>query len=248
MAAATGITQYSVSFEFPNAELKVNDTSLQEQLKDKADFSHTHSISAITDYQTDITTKLANYVPYANTDKSINLDNGIIECKDIQITIDDVPTKLGQLLSSTELNNEEQSHTVQHLTLTCDPNIKVGYPVFLTGQVVGAEFTVAVISSTDCVPIVQSSGDWHTFVGICTEVDVNYKNKTTMWLGGKKHAFIRYATHGDFQMVVNDTSLYRVGDLITYEGEIVTEDTPITYRIINTIIGRVSSIIDSTGT
>ena len=168
------------------------------------------------------------------------MGTGTLKCQDIYFKIDSTDTQLSTTIK--ELQNP--STTIQHLTLTYDSNVKVGSPVFFTGEVASRDFTPIIISSTDCVPLVKSTGDETTFAGICTEVDVSYKNKTTKYYRDKNCAFIRFATHGDFQMVVEDSSKYKVGDLITYNGNIVNTDETPTYKMQLSIVGSITAIVD----
>ena len=166
-------------------------------------------------------------------------------CNDLHFKYNEKDTSLAAAIEKIDPDfGNDVSHTIQHLTLTADTNVRVGDPVFMTGEVVGKNFTPLIVSSTDCVPLVKSTGDWSTFVGICTEVDVPYKNNTTKILSGKRYAFVRYATHGDFQMGVKDSSQYMVGDLITFDGHVVAADTPLNLQTMYSIVGSVSAIID----
>ena len=171
---------------------------------------------------------------------NVSLGTGNLKCNDIYFKIDNTDTQLSTTIKALQ----NPSMTIQHLTLTYDSNVKVGSPVFFTGEVASKDFTPIIISSTDCVPLVKSTGDETTFAGICTEVDVSYKNKTTKYYKDKNCAFIRFATHGDFQMAVEDSSKYRIGDLITYDGRIVNTDETPTYKIQLSIVGSVTAIVD----
>ena len=55
---------------------------------------------------------------------------------------------------------------------------------------------------------------------------------------------IDYASHGDYYLHVEEASKYAVGDLITYNGTIISPDTPLTNKLTKIIIGTVTGIIN----
>ena len=227
---------YQVGITFSGATIQINNQSIESQLNGKAEKSHEHSISQITNLETTLDNLTNNCVKTSNGNITIT---GELECNDVKILLNNISTSLATKINSLE----NQSMTVQHLTITADANVKVGYPVFYTGQITGKNFSPLTISSADCVPIVKASGDWSTFAGICTEVDVPYYNKTTMKYKGVQHAFIRFATHGDFQMAVDDSSKYKVGDIITFDGNIINPEDNVNYKTMKSIVGSVSAIV-----
>ena len=89
------------------------------------------------------------------------------------------------------------------------------------------------LAPTDCICSVKNTGDYSTFVGIC--VKVNPDENT-----------IKFATHGDFFFTVDDSSLYRIGDTVLFDGMILSPDIPITNKIRKSIVGEVTAKIDST--
>ena len=239
---------FAVGLTFDNANITIGGKNIESMVADintKAPLSHTH----ICDQITDLSSKLEN-----TTKDCIKKDgvenasiNGAFSCNDLLFMLDGVSTSLATKIKSLDgvSGGAGDSMTIQHLTLTYDPNIKVGDPVFFTGEVASRDFLPIIISSTDCVPLVKSTGDWTTFAGICTEVDASYKNKTTTYYRDKKCAFIRFATHGDFQMAVEDSSKYKVGDLITFDGNIVNPDDQMTYKAQRSVVGSVTAIVST---
>ena len=227
---------YQVGLTFAGATIQINNESIESQLNSKAPKSHTHTIDQIDDLQTTLDDLTNDCIKVETGNASIT---GNLTCNDVNFKYDNTSTSLATKLKS--MTNE--SMTIQHLTITADSNVRVGYPVFYTGQITGKNFSPLTISSTDCVPIVKASGDWSTFAGICTEVDVPYYNKATIKYKGIEHAFIRFATHGDFQMAVDDSSKYKVGDIITYEGNIINPNDNIDYKTMRSIVGSVSAIV-----
>ena len=232
-----GDPTFSVGITFENATLNLSGDSLENQLNSKASYDHTHDFSSITGLEDEIERLSSDYIKTENGNATIN---GVLNCSDVRFKLKSQETLLSEKF---EALDSLQNMTIQHLTLTADPKVKVGYPVFFTGQIIGKNFSPITISSTDCVPIVKASGDWSNFAGICTEVDVLYYGKTKQKYKGKEHAYIRFATHGDFQMGVKDSSKYKVGDLITFDGNIVNPDDNIDYKTMKSIVGSVSAIV-----
>ena len=240
MGDTVGDMPFQVGITFNEAKISIGNKTLENLIGEKAMKEHTHTIGDIPNLESTINSKLENCVIKDTTTGDIYLQNGTVYCGDVNFSIDGVGTILSEKIKA--LANENM--TIQHLTLTYDSNVKVGSPVFYTGEVASKDLTPIIISSTDCVPLVKSTGDWKTFAGICTEVDVSYKNKTTKYYRNNKCAFIRFATHGDFEMSVEDGSKYKVGDLITFDGGIVNTDEIPTFKVQQSIVGSVTSIID----
>lgn len=242
MAATIGEEAYTVGLMFENSTIQIGGEGIEAKLAKFANKKHTHTCADITDLKTELN-KPNNYVSISGLDGSVTIE-GTLTAKDVKFKYNGASTSLAEKIKTIEDTN--MSNTIQHLTLTSDTQVKVGYPVFMTGTIVGRSFTKATVSSTDCVPIVSGTGDYKQFVGICTEVDANFHGLTTKNIDGRNHAFIRYATHGDFMLHVNDSTKYSIGDLVTYEGVIINEDEPLTYKNIHSIVGRVSGIVNET--
>ena len=101
----------------------------------------------------------------------------------------------------------------------------------------------AVNDSIDCIPSVKTNGTWKEYLGICTHIDKESKE-------------IKFATHGDYLVKVNDSSTYGIGDTVYIEDheynnkiipvlKILSEDIPLTTKINRMTVGIVTSIIDS---
>ena len=236
-------TPFKVSIGFSDATIQIDSKNLESMIAAKAEADHQHYAKDIQDWDTKINTALTDYVKKeSNSNGDVNLGTGTLTCKDTYFTYN------GSEISLTEMYEKyvnKFSTTIEHLTLTYDSNIKVGYPVFFTGEVASRDFTPIIISSTDCVPLVKSTGDETTFAGICTEVDVSHDNSTTKYYNCKKCAFIRFATHGDFLMAVDDNSKYKVGDLIAYDGNIVDTNEPLPYKTQMSIVGSVTALVNN---
>ncbi len=136
------------------------------------------------------------------------------------------------------------SNTITHYApIAEDTNIhdyRIGEPVFMTGHVYtrvcidGEKYEwkpSTVNDSTDCICSVKPSGSWKEFVGIVTSI--NYDEQC-----------LKFATHGDYIFHVTDSSKYEIGDMICYDGSVINDDTVITSKLMRTIIGIVTAIID----
>ena len=236
-----GNPPYQVGITFSNATINIDGDSIEKQLSGKASADHTHDIKDLKDETNKLTNLTKDCIKKETSAENAKI-NGTFTCSDVKFTYNSTQTLLTDKL--TELDGM-RNMTIQHLTLTADPNMKVGSPVFFTGEIIGKNFSVAAISSTDCVPIVKTTGDWTQFAGICTEVDVINNGRATQKYKGIQHAFIRFATHGDFQMAVDDSSKYKVGDLITYDGSVVNTSSPLDYKTMFSIVGSVSAIVNN---
>ena len=143
----------------------------------------------------------------------------------------------------TEARLSTGSHTVTHLSpISGDhtaADYTVGTPVYMSGDVfVRVNNTWRLSNATnriDCIPSVRPSGEWREYLGICTEVlsDTNE---------------VRFASHGDFLVTVDDSSTFKVGDIIylTESGGIgvIPDDTALTVRVSRSIIGVVTRVVD----
>ncbi len=129
-----------------------------------------------------------------------------------------------------------QSLTITHRAPIVEPleNYQLGRPVFSAG--IQGE-----VSPTDCIPSVKSSGTYREYLGIIVKL-----NEAT--LGDEEHdptpASIDFATHGDYLFYVNNSSNYNIGDVLTYDGSIIADDTNINIIILTSIVGKVTGIID----
>jgi hypothetical protein len=139
-------------------------------------------------------------------------------------------------------------------------NYKLGFPVFLSNYVhklvydeVNNYYKYIPSISTDnenCIPSVKSSGTSNEFLGIITKIYNSMDNfacgKLLMTDIKINQDTIIFATHGDYIFKVNDTSIYNIGDSITYTGDIIDLNKNLTLSIISSYIGIVTNIIDNT--
>ncbi|OHT07120.1 hypothetical protein TRFO_05357 [Tritrichomonas foetus] len=140
------------------------------------------------------------------------------------------------------LSDVQQSHTITHLCPVEDKNnrtFKIGFPVFMTGNVYYNEndqkwIPSTIENSTDCIPSVKTRGTRNEYLGVCVEI-VNDKE-------------IKFASHGDFLIKINSASKYKVGDTIVIdengEYKVLDENETITTKILRSTVGIVTSIID----
>ena len=129
-------------------------------------------------------------------------------------------------------------------------NYKIGYPVFMSGEVynlIDGKY-INETDSVDCIPSVKSTGTYKEFLGIIVnkhktgeKVTIGNVIKTDVIINQDT---IDFATHGDFYFSVNDSSIYSIGDTILYDGTIVDDELPITNKIIKSTIGSVTGIIN----
>ena len=145
----------------------------------------------------------------------------------------------------------QQSMTITHLAPIDEEldinSFIVGAPVYMTGKVYIKDWKneiwnkSSVNDSIDCIPSVKTNGTWKEYLGICTS---------------KTDKEIRFATHGDYLVKVNDSSTYGIGDTVYIEDheynnkiipvlKILSEDIPLTTKINRMTVGIVTSIIDS---
>lgn len=115
-------------------------------------------------------------------------------------------------------------------------NYKLGYPVFMSGLVykyVNNEWKeVSNSDTTDCICSVKTNGTYKEFVGIIVSIDVD-------------NNCVTFATHGDYLFHVDSSNNYKIGDVITYDGNVVDDEITMTVKLSKSIIGKVSSIIDN---
>lgn len=134
-----------------------------------------------------------------------------------------------------------QSTTITHTTYV-DDNINdyyIGQPVYIGRKTYTripyglsdkmVEYTNERVEdiSEDCISSVKTEGTEEEFVGIITNISTrdNDKYKIVQHTGGEfyfEEPVIQYATHGDYVYRVPDTTMnYKIGDEITYKGEII---------------------------
>ena len=125
----------------------------------------------------------------------------------------------------------------------------VGAPAYMTGTVYVKDWEInkwnksTVNDSIDCIPSVKTNGTWKEQLGICTHI-LPETNE------------IKFATHGDYIVKVDNSSTYGIGDTVYIEHiirdnvnipvlKILSEDIHFTTKINRMIVGVVTSIIDT---
>ena len=130
------------------------------------------------------------------------------------------------------------SQTVTHDTVPEEDinNYQIGRPVFLTGNAYmnrNNKWIPSMNAPTDCICGVKTSGTWKEYVGVVTNVD-------------KVNNMVEFATHGDFYFTVDDSSKYKIGDTILYDGRILNDDMMINNKMIRMTVGVISAKINAT--
>ena len=130
-------------------------------------------------------------------------------------------------------------------------NYTIGSPVFTSGEVFhldGEKYVKGAGSSTDCITSVKTTGTYKEFLGICTAI---HKSGETVTVGDTiksdvvmEQDTIDFATHGDYQFRVDDSSKYSVGDTVLFDGTILDDEAPLTGKHSKSIVGRVVGIVD----
>jgi hypothetical protein len=139
-------------------------------------------------------------------------------------------------------------------------NYKIGKPVFNSGNTYKLSFNKlnnyyeyvksSIIDYEDCIPSVKSTGNSNEFLGIITAIYNSMdalKNEINTLKSDIKivDETISFATHGDYIFKCADTSIYKIGDSIDYNGIIIDTNTPLTISIVNSCIGIITSILNN---
>ena len=176
------------------------------------------------------------------------LNNISINPATVEFSENGISFKGDKLISESEL---QQSMTITHLAPIDEEldinSFVIGAPVYMTGKVYVKQnkrwYKSTVNDSIDCIPSVKTNGIWKEYLGICTHIDKESKE-------------IKFATHGDYLVKVDDSSTYGIGDTVYIEHvirdnisipvlKILSEDIPLTTKINRMTVGIVTSIIDS---
>ena len=129
------------------------------------------------------------------------------------------------------------STTITHYAPIEEPiaNYHIGNPTFMSGKVYKLDENHWILStptdSIDCICSCITTGNSKTFAGIITSIDTENNS-------------ITFATHGDYLFKVDDSTKYNIGDTICYDGSVIVDNTIPTIAIQQSIIGKVSSIVD----
>ena len=163
-----------------------------------------------------------------------------------------------KLISESEL---QQSMTITHLAPIDEEldinSFVIGAPVYMTGSAYVKENKrwnkSTVNDSIDCIPSVKTNGTWKEYLGICTHILPETRENGVL---SHNRGEIKFATHGDYLVKVDDSSTYGIGDTVYIEHvirdnisipvlKILSEDIPLTTKINRMTVGIVTSIIDS---
>ena len=167
---------------------------------------------------------------------------------------------------------QQQSMTITHLApideeCSIDDFI-VGAPVYMTGNVYVKDWEneiwnkSTINDSIDCISSVKTNGTWKEYLGICTsktdkENGVLSHNRGENGVLSRNYGEIRFASHGDYLVKVDDSSKFNIGDAIYIDSvenegksesiiKILSYDTPLTSKIQRTTLGIITSILDET--
>lgn len=187
-------------------------------------------------------------IPFVASTDSSNTATVTINGKEIYKSLTDTSTKLSSIESTIQ-----KSRTVTH-EAPFTSNVSeyhIGMPVFITGNVKSFDFGTntwtSSTSSVNCISEVKPSGTDSEFIGIL--VGYTAKDGRVIYNDNEAHETtprsIVFASHGDYYVHVNDTSKYHAGDLVTYNGTIISPDTSLTNKLTKIIIGTVTGIIDA---
>lgn len=141
-----------------------------------------------------------------------------------------------------------KSFTVTHIS-PIDENytyddFTIGLPVYMSGKVYIKDYENKIWKlstrndTIDCISSIKPTGVLKEYLGICVSKETDE---------------ITFASHGDFLVKVGDSSKYEIGDIIYINDNInnsisilvLDENTPLTAKINKSIIGTITSIIDS---
>ena len=137
-----------------------------------------------------------------------------------------------------------KSFTVTHIS-PIDENytyddFTIGSPVYMSGKVYVKDYENKIWKlstrndTIDCISSIKPTGTLKEYLGICVSKETDE---------------ITFASHGDFLVKVGDSSKYEIGDIIyindNMDISILDENTPLTAKINKSIIGTITSIIDS---
>ena len=132
----------------------------------------------------------------------------------------------------------------------CLDIFELGCPVFMSGEVYNLKngnYTKET-NTIDCIPSVKSTGTYKEFLGIVVN---KHKSGDKVTIGDVvkydveiNQETVDFATHGDYYFRVDDSSKYKIGDTVLYDGSIVDDDVPITNKIIKSTIGSITGIIN----
>lgn len=166
----------------------------------------------------------------------IHSSDDIITFDKYNVNLNRNTTITGNLTVSGTITGKTNT-TITHYTPVEEPieEYQIGKPVFMSGNAYKYSndewITSCEADTTNCICSVKSNGTWKEFVGVITEIDA-------------ENNCITFATHGDYLFYTENSSQYQIGNVALYDGTILGEDDSLTIKIQQSIIGKVSAIID----
>ena len=186
--------------------------------------------------------EIGKYLDFHSTYKS---DYDVrLECRDNKLIL----TARGG--TSTNLNTTVTHNAPVNEDLCC---FQLGAPVFTTGLIYHYDsathcYVAGAEGFTNCIPSVKTTGSYRQYLGICTGM---HEPGTKLYLGDSvkievilDQPTITFASHGDYLFRVNDSSQYQVGDVVLFDGNKLDDDLMITTKIQQSIVGKVTGIVD----
>ena len=152
----------------------------------------------------------------------------------------------------------QKSMTITHLAPIDEEysinEFVIGTPVYMTGNVYVKDwenntwYKSTINDSIDCISSVKTNGTWKEYLGICTHI-LSESNENEVL--SRNCGEIKFATHGDYLVNVDNSSIYSVSDTlyIDYENDepklkILDVNMSLNIKIQRTIVGIITSIID----
>ena len=171
---------------------------------------------------------------------------------EVSSSISSIQSKIDSI-SSTVQASETITHEAPFTGSLSDYTI--GCPVYATGVVKSFDFTanawVNSTNSTNCISEVKPQGSPSEFIGILVSyVDTNGNHLHNLNTEEHNIRALLFASHGDFHVHVplseaNDNIKYKPGDTLLLDGSVLSPSTTLTAKIKQSIIGTVTSVIDS---
>ena len=195
---------------------------------------------------------LMNPISIAVDDSS----NATLRINDLEVSssISSIQSKIDSI-SSTVQASETITHEAPFTGSLSE--YMIGCPVYATGVVKSFDFTtntwVNSTNSTNCISEVKPQGSPSEYVGILVayvNVDGNHLRNLNANTSRHNIRALLFASHGDFHVHiplsdVNDNIKYKPGDTLLLDSSVLSPSTPLTAKIKQSIIGTVTSVIDS---
>ena len=183
---------------------------------------------------------------------ALMIDNNFYNKTEVDTKISEVKNELQQSMTITHLAPIDEKYSINSFI--------IGAPVYMTGNVYVKDWVNNIWNesttsdSIDCIPSVKTNGTWKEYLGICTHILPETNENGVL---SHNRGEIKFATHGDYLVKVDDSSTYGIGDTVYIEHmirdntvsipvlKILSEDIPLTTKINRMTVGIVTSIIDS---